>query len=403
MPAQTLKKQNIKKRNAAQQPARTRKPKSHKIKIRDMDYTFLLIVVIMMCAGLIMLLSASAPAANVKFGNSYHFFERQLIFAVVGFVAMIVISRIDYHKFKPFTKVFMLICVILLLLVLIPGIGVVHNNSRRWLPLPGFELQPSEFMKLAIGMFFAAMIENNKYDLSKLRGMLPFFGWIALVAVLMLLETHVSGTIVICGIAVAVMIIGGANFKFFVGCGAAAVPAGLLFLTLFPKRWARVISFMDPFADKRDTGYQVLQGLYAIGSGGIFGLGLGQSVQKYSYLPEPYNDFIFAIVCEELGFLGMALIIGLFIALVVRGIKIAFEAPDVFGCLTVVGIMAQVAIQTILNIAVVTSSIPNTGISLPFFSYGGTAVMVLLAEMGIVLSVSRFSKKKDSALKGENK
>lgn len=394
MPTKTLKKQNVKKREAAMAPPRTKKSKSRKAKLRDMDYTFLTLVVVLVCVGLVMLLSASAPTANVKFGNSYHFFERQLLFAAVGFVAMIIISRIDYHKFKPYTKVFMLVCVVLLILVLIPGIGRVHNESRRWLPLPGFELQPSEFMKLAIGMYFAALIETNKNDLSKLKGMIPFFGWIALVAILMLLETHVSGTIVICGIAVVVMIVGGANVKFFATCGIAAVPAGLAFLMIFPKRWARVISFMNPFLDTKDTGYQVLQGLYAIGSGGMFGLGLGQSVQKYSYLPEPYNDFIFSIVCEELGFIGMGIIIGLFIGLIVRGVKIALEAPDVFGSLTVVGIMAQIGIQTILNIAVVTSSIPSTGISLPFFSYGGTAIMVLLAEMGVVLSISRFRTKK---------
>ena len=306
---------------------------------------------------------------------------------------MLVISRIDYRMYKPYTKIFMIVCLVLLTLVLIPHVGVEHNGSRRWLNLYFMELQPSEFMKLAIAMFFASMIEDNKYEITKLKGMLPFFMWIGITAVLMLLETHLSGTIVICGIAVVVMIVGGANFKFFLGAGAAAVPVGLLFLRMDPVRWERIMSFLNPFGDTQDTGYQVVQGLYAIGSGGIFGLGLGQSVQKYSYLPEPYNDFIFAIVCEELGLLGAALIIGLFALLIIRGVKIAMDAPDVFGSLTVVGIVAQVAIQTILNIAVVTSSIPNTGISLPFFSYGGTAIMVLLAEMGVVLSVSRYSKK----------
>lgn len=375
-------------------PAQTKSVKERRPKRREMDYTFLLLVVVMVCAGLIMLLSASAPAANVKFGNSYYFFIRQLSFAGVGFAAMIAISRIDYHKLKPFAKLFMIICTVLLALVLIPGIGIEENESRRWLKF-GIRFQPSEFMKLAIGMYFARMIEDSKKDLSKIRNMTPYLFWIGVVSVLMLLETHVSGTIVICGIAVTVLLAGGANFKFFLGCGLAAVPAGLVFLMKFPKRWGRIISFLNPFADTQAKGYQVVQGLYAIGSGGIFGLGLGQSVQKYSYLPEPYNDFIFSIICEELGFVGMGLVIGLFIAVIVRGIKIAFDAPDTFGCLTVVGIMAQIGIQTVMNIAVVTSSIPNTGVPLPFFSYGGTAIMVLLAEMGIVLSVSRYRREKE--------
>lgn len=371
-------------------PSRVVKMKRKK---SDMDYTFLTLVIIMVCVGLVMLLSASTPAGNARFGNSYHFFFRQLLFVLVGFAAMLVISRIDYRMYKPYTKIFMIVCLVLLTLVLIPHVGVEHNGSRRWLNLYFMELQPSELMKLAIAMFFASMIEDNKYEITKLKGMLPFFMWIGITAVLMLLETHLSGTIVICGIAVVVMIVGGANFKFFLGAGAAAIPVGLLFLRMDPVRWERIMSFLNPFGDTQDTGYQVVQGLYAIGSGGIFGLGLGQSVQKYSYLPEPYNDFIFAIVCEELGLLGAALIIGLFALLIIRGVKIAMDAPDVFGSLTVVGIVAQVAIQTIMNIAVVTSSIPNTGISLPFFSYGGTAIMVLLAEMGVILSVSRYSKK----------
>lgn len=376
--------------NSIKKPSKVVKMKRKK---SDMDYTFLTLVIIMMCVGLVMLLSASTPAGNVKFGNSYHFFLKQFQSAVVGFVAMIVISRIDYRMYKPYTKLFMIICLVLLTLVLIPHVGVEHSGSRRWLDLYFMEIQPSEFMKLAIAMFFASLIEDHKYEITKLHGMVPFFAWIGVTAVLLLLETHLSGTIIICGIAVVVMIVGGANFKFFLGTGAAVLPLGLLFVRMDPVRWARVMSFLDPFADTQDKGYQVVQGLYAIGSGGIFGLGLGQSVQKYSYLPEPYNDFIFAIVCEELGLLGAILVITLFMLLIIRGIKIAMEAQDVFGSLTVVGIMAQVGIQTILNIAVATSSIPNTGVSLPFFSYGGTAIMVLLAEMGIVLSVSRYSKK----------
>lgn len=359
---------------------------------KNMDATFLLLVIIMICVGLIMLLSASAPAANTKVGNSYYFFVRQLGFAVVGFIAMLVISRIDYRLYKPFVKIFMIICLILLTLVLIPGIGVEHHGARRWLNT-GTEWQPSELMKLAIGMFFASMIEDSKTELKTVKSLVPYLAWMGVTAVLLMLETHLSGTIIICGIAVTILIVAGAPFRYFFGAAAVGGPLGILLLRTDEVRWGRVMNFLDPFKDTQDVGYQVVQGLYAIATGGFFGLGLGQSVQKYSYLPEPYNDFIFAIVCEELGLFGAFAIMILFAGLVIRGAKIAAEAPDTFGSLIVVGIMAQVAIQTILNIAVATSSVPNTGVSLPFFSYGGTSLMVLLAEMGIVLSVSRYSRR----------
>lgn len=369
------------------------KEKLVSVRASVMDYTFLTILIVIVCTGLIMLLSASAPAANKKFGNSYHFFVRQLIYAVAGFVAMIAISRYDYRKYKKHVGKFMLICTVLLALVFVPGIGVEHNGSRRWLNLLVIELQPSEFMKLAIAMFFAVHIEKGSRDLKTMKGLSFYFGWIGVVALLMMLETHLSGTIVICGIACVVLIVGGMNLKILTAGVVGAGAAGTLFVLTDAVRRARLISFLDPFADVRNSGYQVVQGLYAIGSGGLFGLGLGQSVQKYTYIPEPYNDFIFAVICEELGFFGAILVIGLFVALIMRGIKIALNAPDKFGMLVVVGIISQIAIQTVLNIAVVTSSIPNTGVTLPFFSSGGTALMVLLAEMGIVLSVSRYSAK----------
>lgn len=359
----------------------------------EMDYTFLLLVGVLAAFGLIMLLSASTPTADVKFGKSYYFFIRQFAYVAVGAVMMMVLSYIDYRKYKPYARLFMIVCLVLLALVFLPGIGVSHNGSRRWINLGITEIQPSEFAKLAVSMFFASLVEDKKYDVTKTNGLMKYAVWIGVIAVLMLLETHLSGTIVLCGIAVCILIVAGANMKLILGGGAAAVGGLMLFAYLDPVRSARITSFLDPFADKQGTGYQTLQSLYAIGSGGIFGKGLGESVQKFSYLPEPYNDFIFSVICEELGLIGAAFIIALFIGLILRGFKIASETEDVFGSLMVVGIMSQVAIQTILNIAVATSSMPNTGVSLPFFSYGGTAVMILLAEMGIVLSVSRYSGK----------
>ena len=359
----------------------------------ELDYTFLLLVGVLAAFGLIMLLSASTPTADVKFGKSYYFFMHQFAYVAAGAVIMMVLSYIDYRKYKPYARLFMIICLVLLALVFFPGIGVMHNGSRRWINLGVTEIQPSEFAKLAVSMFFASLVEDKKYDVTKNDGLIKYAIWIGVIGILMLMETHLSGTIVLCGIAVCILIVAGANMKpIFIG-GGAALGGLILFAWLDPIRSARITSFLDPFADKQGAGYQTLQSLYAIGSGGIFGKGLGESVQKFSYLPEPYNDFIFSVICEELGLIGAAFIIALFAGLIIRGFKIATETEDVFGSLMTVGIMAQIAIQTILNIAVATSSMPNTGVSLPFFSYGGTAVMILLAEMGIVLSVSRYSGK----------
>ena len=359
----------------------------------QIDYTFLTIIIVIVCAGLVMLLSASAPAASRKFGDPYRLFFKQVIFACAGFFAMFVISRIDYRRYRKHTKQLMIFCIVLLAMVFLPVIGVEHNGSRRWINLIVTEFQPSELMKVSIAMFFASEIESKRHDLKTLPGLMFFFFWLAIPVGLIMFETHFSGTIIICGIAVVIMIVGGMSMKLIAGGAAVVLPLGALFVWNDKVRKARVLSFLQPFADTKNTGYQVVQGLYAIGSGGLFGLGLGQSVQKFTYLPEPYNDFIFAIICEELGFVGAVFVMALFAVLIFRGIRIALNAPDVFGMLTVVGIMAQIGIQTIFNIAVVTSSIPNTGVTLPFFSYGGTALLVLLAEMGIVLNVSRYSKK----------
>lgn len=362
----------------------------------EIDYTFLFLVILLLCAGLVMLLSASAPEGNKLHGDSYFFFKKQLIGAGLGLTGMWFISRINYERYKKYIPKMMLACMIMLALVLIPGIGVKINGSRRWLPTPIMQIQPSEFMKPVIAMYFAAMIEKGEHDLKTLKGLRPYLAVIIIVAALLMFETHLSGTIVIVGIAVVVLVAAGAPVKPIVVTALILAPILLIGLYMFsPVRWGRVVSFMDPFRDMQNTSYQVSQGLYAIGSGGIFGLGLGQSVQKYSYLPEPYNDFIFSIVCEELGLVGAIVVILLFTALILRIVRLAINAPDTFTSLTAVGIAAQIAIQTTLNIAVATSSVPNTGVALPFFSYGGTAILTLLLEMGVLLNISRYITVKD--------
>lgn len=361
----------------------------------DMDYTFLSFVILIVAAGLIMLLSASAPSSAVTYnGNSYYLFLKQLISVVLGLIGMWIVSRINYDRYTKYVPMMMIVCVFLLILVAIPFIGKTVNGSRRWLPIPGAQIQPSEFMKPVIAMYFAMLISQNKYDVKKLKGVSHYFAWLIVIAFLMLIEPHLSGAIIIFGIGLVILIAAGMPVKpLFFG----VVPAGGIAIFAVYKmsqvRWSRIVSFIKPFSDIQKTGYQVAQALYAIGSGGIFGKGLGQSVQKYSYLPEPYNDFIFAIVCEELGLFGALCVIALFAALILRALRIAMHAPDTYSMLVALGITAQVAIQTVLNIAVATSSVPNTGVSLPFFSYGGTSIFTLLIEMGILLNISRYSNK----------
>ncbi len=359
---------------------------------RGIDYTFLFFIMLLLSIGLVMLLSASAPPGASKYNDSYYFFKKQLLFVAVGLVGMVVVSKIDYRIYKKYSTLFFGICVVLLILVAIPGVGVSLNGSRRWLQLPGFQLQPSEFMKLAIAMFFAERISTGRFNVATRKDFGYFAVTLGVVALLMLLEPHLSGTIVIVGIGLWILVAAGTKIlPFVIGLPIAGVLGFILIYFFDANRLARIMRFISPFEDMQYTGYQIAQALYAMGSGGLFGRGLGQSVQKYSYLPEPYNDFIFSIACEELGLIGGAIIIAIFALLILRGFRIALNAPDSFGTLLATGIMAQIAIQTTLNIAVATSSVPNTGVSLPFFSYGGTAILVILIEMGILLNISRAS------------
>lgn len=372
---------------------KTAQAKAKLNKMGEMDRTLLFLIILVVVVGLIVLLSASAPSGNRIYDDSYYFFKRQLMFVVAGFVGMIVISTIDPDKYIPLIPKGFWICVLLLVLVLIPGVGVESNGARRWLNIPFIQLQPSELMKPAIAMYIAYLVKTRIVDLKTLRGNMVCAGIIGIVALLLMLETHLSGTIVIVGIAICVMIAGGTPIKpLILGVLVMGVVV-FIYLQFDDVRMARVTSLFDPFADAQNTGYQISQSIYAIGSGRIFGLGLGESVQKYSNLPEPYNDFIFSIVCEELGFVGATIIVLLFAALFMQAMVVAMKAPDIWSSLVCVGIASQLGIQTVLNMGVATSLIPNTGVSLPFFSYGGTSIMTLLFEMGILLNVSRRSVK----------
>ena len=356
----------------------------------SIDFTLLIVLLILLALGLTMVLSASSPKSLSDYGTSYHFFIRQLIFALLGLGAMMIISKIDYRFYQKFYKFAWILSIILLVLVLLVGTEV--NEATRWIQIgSSFSFQPSEVVKFLMIIFYAGILTHNREELGNFwMGLVKHICMLAPIIVLLLLEPHFSVSIVILGTCCMMMIMAGCKFwQFATAGGAVGVPAIVAMVMMEPYRLVRVTTFLDPWSDPQGAGWQVIQSLYAIGSGGLFGLGLGESNQKYLYLSEPQNDFIFAILAEELGFVVCILVIILFGILIWRGVLIAMKAPDMFGSLIAVGITSLIAIQVIINIAVVTSSMPVTGMPLPFFSYGGTSLLILLCEIGVLLNISR--------------
>ena len=362
----------------------------------SMDIPFLLLTLLLTGIGLMMLFSASFPSAYYETGSAGYYFKRQAIFAAAGVVAMLVVGRFNYQRWRGAAKMLMVLAIFLLLLVIIPGVGITKNNATRWLGIDGvLTFQPSEIAKLAVIVYFADSISKKKERMRDLReGVLPYGVWLAVIAVLMLLEPHLSGTILIVGTGAIMMAVGGMP-AWLIGAGVGGVAAAawgfvaLVDAGIISYGASRINMWHDPWLDSSDDGYQMVQSLIAIGSGGLLGTGLGKGRQKFLYLPEESNDFIFSTVCEELGLIGASLILLVFALLLLRGFWIALHARDRFGTLLVVGVMSHLGLQVFLNVAVVTGLVPATGISLPFFSYGGTALLLQLVEIGLVLSVSR--------------
>lgn len=408
-------------RNAAKiAPQKTAKKRSDFWAVGKLDVPFLLLVITILTIGLVMLFSASYTYAYYnEGGDSAYFFKRQLVFAVAGVIAMFAVSKVRYDYFKLFAIPAIIFSWFLLVIVLF--LPPVKDGFHRWINLGLFTFQPSEIAKLAIILFCAwHMDKNHKRIIGKRENpskfsktvkelsngkivvydsfaMLCLYGVvIVLTAGLVYLENHLSGTILILAIGVVMLFLGEVKQHWFILIGILAVVAVVFFIfnpeILEKYAGERITAWLDKTYEPRGARWQTNNSLYAIGSGGLFGTGLGNSKQKHLYVSEPQNDFIFAIVCEELGFLRAVGIILLYVLLVARGVKIGLRAKDRFGALLAMGIVFQVGLQTALNIAVVTDALPNTGISLPFFSYGGTSLMMLLFEMGVVLSVSRYSR-----------
>lgn len=378
----------------------------------SLDITFLTLVITILAIGIVMMFSASyINALNVK-GDPYFYLKNQLIFAVIGIVLMMVVSYINTSVFRDASGLAMVISVLLLLAVLaFPHIIPGKEDFRRWLEIPivGVTFQPSEIAKLAIVMFLAFSMERHRKFIEKRWwASVPFVVFLAAVAGLVYLENHVSGTILILAIGLATIYLGGIRIHWLVyAVGIVGVVAFVLWFILNADRflegyaserisiWLKLLTNQElTTEERRDSGWQSLQSLYAIGSGGLFGLGFGNSKQKHMYIPEPYNDFVFSVVCEELGFFRSLIIIILFVLLVIKGFDIGLKARTRYEAMLAIGISVQVGLQAALNIAVVTSTVPNTGISLPFFSSGGTSLVMLLVEMGMILSISRNSERK---------
>lgn len=378
----------------AQPPKARPRPIHTKLKMfsirAGIDLPFFGLTLLILGIGLIMLFSSSYAYALAYKRDSLYYLKRQLIWALAGVVVMLGVSYFDYHKLHKLAIPLLLLSYALLVAVLFLP---TYANAKRWIYIGSASFQPSEITKFALILTYAHFMSIYYKNMTRfLTGIMPYVLIFGSTAMLLLLEPHLSCTMIIFAITVLMMFFGGVKVRWFalllIALGIIGYIA--LFTDLIPYASTRIEVWRDPFGyPNKDASHQTRQSLYAIGSGGLLGLGLGNSRQKYLYLPEPQNDFIFSVVCEELGLVGAVLILALFALLVWRGAVIALRAPDKFGTLLAMGLISQVGLQVLLNVAVVSNTIPNTGISLPFFSYGGTSLLMLLGEMGIVLSVSR--------------
>lgn len=356
----------------------------------SVDYVLIFAVVTLLTIGIVMIFSASSIRGEELFNDSYHFLKRQIVFAIIGLIAMIVAIKIDYHFFKKNAKLILLFAIFLLMIVLIPGIGKTVGGSRRWLGIGGFGGQPSEIAKLAIIIYIAQFYTRKKDQIKNFKkGILPILIVTAIIFFLILFEPDLGTATLLFGLVFIMLFANGAKIWHLLLMITASIPSIYLFISMEPYRKERLLVFLNPWADPLDSGYHIIQSLLALGSGGFFGVGLGNSHQKFLYLPEPGTDFIFAIIGEELGFLAIIIVILLYLIIAWKGLKISYNTEDKFGSILAMGITVMIVIQAILNMAVVTASVPITGITLPFISYGGSSLVVFLFSVGILLNISK--------------
>ena len=360
--------------------------------MKKVDLTLLISVIIISIFGILMIYSSSYIWAEYKYGDALKYVKNQGLFFIIGLILMVIISKIDYKIYLKKANLILLICLILLILVLIPGIGTVRNGSRSWFGIGSFGIQPSEFTKLGLIIFVSKYLACNEKATKNFKGILPILILLILIFGLIMLQPDFgTGTIIVMSI-IGLLFVGGVNFKYFIRLGIVGIIGIVGLILAAPYRLSRILSFLNPWSDPLGSGFQIIQSLYAIGPGGLFGFGIGNSRQKHFFLPEPQTDFIFSIISEELGFLGCVIVVSLFITICYTGFKISKNCNDKFGKYLSFGIIFQIAFQACLNLMVVVGLIPVTGVTLPFLSYGGSSLLITLCSIGIVLNISRFQR-----------
>ena len=347
-------------------------------------------VILISIFGIIMIYSASSVWALYKYNDEYKFLKNQLLFFIIGIIFLYFVSKIDYKKYYKYSNKILFICIMLLLLVLIPGIGTIRNGSRSWFGIGSFGIQPSEFTKLGLIIFVSKYLSNNPNSMKDFkRGVLPIiFITLLVFGIIMLQPDFGTGTIIVMSI-IGILFVAGLNIKIFIRFGILGLIGVIVLVLIAPYRLTRILSFLNPWSDPLGSGFQIIQSLYSIGPGGLFGLGFGNSIQKHFYLPEPQTDFIFSIISEEFGILGILIIASIFILIFYNSLKISIDCEDLFGKYLSFGITFGLIFQTILNLSVVVGLIPVTGVTLPFLSYGGSSLIITMISIGIIINISK--------------
>lgn len=363
------------------------------MKKRNVEILLVVSVILISIFGIIMIYSASSIWAEYKYNDPLKYVKNQALFFIIGLILMFLVSKINYKFYLKKSNILLIGCIILLILVLIPGVGMVRNGSRSWFGIGSFGIQPSEFTKLALIIFTSKYLINNEKNMKNIKkGVLPILCVLIFVFGLIMLQPDFGTGMIIVISIIGLLFVGGVSMKFFIGLGIIGVLGITGLIIIAPYRLARILSFLNPWSDPLGSGFQIIQSLYAIGPGGLFGFGFLNSRQKHFYLPEPQTDFIFSIISEEFGFLGIVIVVTLFLTIIITGFKISKNCKDLFGKYLSFGIMFQLSFQALLNLMVVVGLIPVTGVTLPFLSYGGSSLLITLCSIGVILNISRYER-----------
>lgn len=363
------------------------------MKKRSVEILLVVSVILISIFGIIMIYSASSIWAEYKYNDPLKYVKNQALFFIIGLILMFLVSKINYKFYLKKSNILLIGCIILLILVLIPGVGMVRNGSRSWFGIGSFGIQPSEFTKLALIIFTSKYLMNNEKNMKNIKkGVFPILCVLIFVFGLIMLQPDFGTGMIIVVSIIGLLFVGGVSMKFFIGLGIIGVLGITGLIIIAPYRLARILSFLNPWSDPLGSGFQIIQSLYAIGPGGLFGFGFLNSRQKHFYLPEPQTDFIFSIISEEFGFLGIVIVVTLFLTIIITGFKISKNCKDLFGKYLSFGIMFQLSFQALLNLMVVVGLIPVTGVTLPFLSYGGSSLLITLCSIGVILNISRYER-----------